>query len=92
MHNFYKTMFPERCMAVPAMFAPAHELGRYIHIVNAYCREAAYLHDPMTSSLWYLLDLLIETHSAIAPKSLFAGWLITISLNIVTCFNNNSII
>jgi hypothetical protein len=59
--------------AVPAMFAPAHELGRQIHIVNAFCREAEFQNDPLHDALWDALDELIEAHGEIAPKSLFAG-------------------
>ena len=58
---------------MPPMFAPAHELSRYIHIVNAYCREAEHIRDPVHDTLWDLLDELIEAHDQIAPKSLFAG-------------------
>ena len=58
----------ERTLSMPAMFAPAHELTRQIHIVNAYCREAEYLRDPMQDSLWDVLDELIEVHAQIAPR------------------------
>ncbi len=58
---------------MPPMFAPAHELSRYIHVVNAFCREAEHTRDPIHDTLWDLLDELIEAHDQIAPKSLFAG-------------------
>lgn len=58
---------------MPPMFAPAHQLDRQIHVINAYCREAEYLRDPLHHILWDLLDSLIEVHSQVAPKSLFAG-------------------
>ena len=55
------------------MFAPAHELSRHIHIINAYYREANFLKDPLEDSLWDILDELIMTYETLAPKSLFAG-------------------
>ena len=58
---------------MPPIFAPAHQLDRQIHVINAYCREAEYLRDPLHHILWDLLDSLIEVHSQVAPKSLFAG-------------------
>ena len=56
-----------------AIFAPVHELSRQIQIVNAFCREAEYLGDPIHDLLWDLLDELIEAHEKIAPQSLFSG-------------------
>ena len=47
-------------MSLPALFAPAHELSRQIQIINAYCREAELLDDPLQDTLWHLLDELIE--------------------------------
>ena len=58
---------------MPPLFAPAHELARQIHVINAYCREAELLEDPMQITLWDLLDELIDAHERVAPKSLFAG-------------------
>ena len=58
---------------LPPMFAPAHQLDRQIHVINAYCREAEYMRDPLHHILWDLLDSLIDIHSQVAPKSLFAG-------------------
>ena len=63
----------EHVLKQPAMFAPVHELSRQIQIINAYCREAEHLKDPIHDTLWDLLDELIEAHERIAPKSLFAG-------------------
>ena len=67
---FYAT---DQVLKMSPLFAPAHELGRQIHVINAYCREAEILRDPMQNSLWDLLDQLIEVHDQVAPKSLFAG-------------------
>lgn len=58
---------------MPAMFAPVHELSRQIQIINAYCREAEHLQDPIHDTLWDLLDELIDAHERIVPRSLFAG-------------------
>lgn len=55
------------------MFAPAHELSRQIQIINAFCREAEHLRDPIHDTLWDVLDELMEAHAQIAPRSLFAG-------------------
>ena len=63
----------EKCLTMSAMFAPAHELARQIHIINAYCREAEFLRDPLQNTLWDVLDEIIEAHTQVAPKSLFAG-------------------
>lgn len=65
-------LFAEKIQQIPALFAPAHELARQIHVINAYCREAEKLADPMQSTLWDVLDEVIDTHERIAPKSLFA--------------------
>ncbi|XP_013381613.1 uncharacterized protein LOC106152545 isoform X1 [Lingula anatina] len=62
----------EKCLSMPPIFAPAHELSRQIQIINAYCREAEYLRDPIHATLWDLLDELIEAHSQVAPHSVFA--------------------
>ena len=56
-----------------AMFAPVHEVSRYIHVINAYCREAEVHHDPLQNTLWDVLDQLIDVHTNVAPRSLFAG-------------------
>ncbi len=58
---------------MPPLFAPAHEISRQVQIINAYCREAEHLRDPIHDTSWDLLDELIETHEKIAPRSLFAG-------------------
>ena len=47
-------------MSITPLFAPAHELSRQIQIINAYCREAEVLDDPLQDTLWHLLDELIE--------------------------------
>lgn len=65
--------FTEKVLSMPAMFAPIHQVARYIHIINAYCREAELIHDPLRIALWNVLDELIEVHTNIAPKCLFAG-------------------
>ncbi|XP_067933350.1 uncharacterized protein [Watersipora subatra] len=62
----------EKSMSLPPLFAPAHELSRQIQIINAYCREAELLDDPLQDTLWHLLDELIEVHAQIAPRSLFS--------------------
>ncbi|XP_070562508.1 uncharacterized protein [Ptychodera flava] len=62
----------EYALSISPVFSPAHELARQIQIINAYCREAELLHDPIHDALWDLLDELIEAHSKIAPLSLFA--------------------
>ena len=49
--------------------APAHELSRYIHIINMLAREASAEKNPVGASLWTLLDELIEVHNRI-PRCL----------------------
>ena len=66
-------MSAEKSLSIPPLFAPAHELARQIHIVNAYCREAEHMRDPIHATLWDVLDELIEAHAQVAPRSLFAG-------------------
>lgn len=61
----------EKSLSTSPLFSPAHELARQIQIINAYCREAEYLGDPIHDTLWDLLDELIEAHTRIAPTSLF---------------------
>lgn len=53
--------------------APAHELSRHIQIINAYCREAEQLGDPIHDTLWDLLDELIEAHSNVSPHSIYSA-------------------
>lgn len=55
-------------MSLPAIFAPAHELSRQVQIINAYCREAELLSDPLRDTLWHLLDELIEVRYCITVK------------------------
>ena len=62
----------DQVMMMPPLFAPVPEIDRQIHVVNAFFREAQYLGDPLMGALWDLLDELIEVHSKITPKSLFA--------------------
>ena len=76
----------EKILLMPPLFAPAHELSRQIHVINAYCREAEYLQDPMQSTLWDLLDELIDAHERVAPKSLFAGIHVNINYRPVNQF------
>ena len=64
--------FVEKIQQIPPIFAPAHELSRQIHVINAFCREAEKLGDPMQGTLWDVLDEVIDAHEKIAPKSLFA--------------------
>lgn len=55
------------------MLTPAHELSRHIQIINAYCREAEQLGDPIHDTLWDLLDELIEAHSNVSPHSIYSA-------------------
>ena len=55
------------------MLTPAHELSRHIQIINAYCREAEQLGDPIHDTLWDLLDELIEAHSNVSPYSIYSA-------------------
>ena len=61
----------ESCYSSTEFLAPVHELSRQIQIINAYCREAEALEDPAHSSLWALLAEMVDTHSAIAPHSVY---------------------
>ena len=61
----------EQALSTMPLFSPAHEVARQIQVINAYCREAEYLGDPIHDTLWDLLDELIEAHSRVAPISLF---------------------
>eukprot|EP00042_Codosiga_hollandica_P042502 m.391219 g.391219 ORF g.391219 m.391219 type:complete len:499 (-) comp56345_c0_seq11:495-1991(-) len=61
----------ERNWNSPPLIAPAHELSRYIHIVNALCREAMKEQDFLSDSLWQLLDELIEAHNSVSPDCIF---------------------
>ena len=61
----------ESCYSSTEFFAPVHELSRQIQIINAYCREAEVLEDPAHSSLWALLAEMVDTHSTIAPHSVY---------------------
>lgn len=56
----------------PPIFAQVHDLAQQIKIVNVYCREAEYLGDALHGIMWDLLDEMIEVHSELAQKSLFA--------------------
>ncbi|XP_071800080.1 uncharacterized protein [Asterias amurensis] len=62
----------EHSLSTFPLFSPVHEISRQIQIINAYCREAEFLGDPIHDTLWDLLDELIEAHSHLAPISLFA--------------------
>lgn len=57
----------------PAMFAPVHMLSKQIQILNAYVREAEYLGDAIHGTMLDLLDEIIEVHSNLCQRSLFAG-------------------
>ena len=61
----------ERCYSSTQFFAPVHELSTQIQIINAYCREAEVLEDPMHPSLWGLLSELIDLHTELYPHSVF---------------------
>ena len=61
----------ERCYSSTQFFAPVHELSTQIQIINAYCREAEVLKDPMHPSLWGLLYELIDLHTELYPHSVF---------------------
>ncbi|KAK3090786.1 hypothetical protein FSP39_014618 [Pinctada imbricata] len=63
----------EKTQRYPAMFAPVHDLARQIQILNAYCREAEFLGDALHGTMWDLLDEMIEIHSKLTIRSLFAG-------------------
>ncbi|XP_052073966.1 uncharacterized protein LOC127711841 isoform X2 [Mytilus californianus] len=56
----------------PVMFAPVHTLSKQIQILNAYVREAEYLGDALHGTMLDLLDEIIEVHSNMCQKSLFA--------------------
>ena len=58
-------------MVAPTL-APAHELSHHIQIINAYCREAEQLDDPIHDTLWDLLDELIEAHSNVFSDSIYS--------------------
>ncbi|CAH1772877.1 unnamed protein product, partial [Owenia fusiformis] len=62
----------ERAVLAPPLFAPAHELARQIQVINAYTREAEMLDDQVHTTLLDTLDELIEIHSQVSPRSLFA--------------------
>lgn len=62
----------EQALTTSKLFSPAHEVARQIQIINAYCREAELLNDPIHDALWDLLDELLEAHATVAPFSLFA--------------------
>jgi len=57
----------------PVMFAPVHNLSKQIQVLNAYVREAEYLGDALHGTMLDLLDEIIEVHSHMCQKSLFAG-------------------
>ena len=61
----------EKCYSSTPFFAPVHELVRHIHIINVYSREAEVLEDPSHSSLWALLAEMVDTHSRLAPQSVY---------------------
>ncbi|XP_038067918.1 uncharacterized protein LOC119737550 isoform X2 [Patiria miniata] len=62
----------EHALSTFPLFSPVHELSRQIQIINAYCREAEYIHDPIHDTLWDLLDELIEAHTRLSAVSLFS--------------------
>eukprot|EP00118_Oscarella_pearsei_P026694 m.310298 g.310298 ORF g.310298 m.310298 type:complete len:639 (+) comp50751_c0_seq1:45-1961(+) len=58
--------------SVAPMLAPAHELSHHIQVINAYCREAEQMNDPVHDTLWDLLDELIEAHTNVSPQSIYS--------------------
>ncbi|XP_069126888.1 uncharacterized protein [Argopecten irradians] len=56
----------------PPIFAQVHDLAQQIKILNVYCREAEYLGDALHGIMWDLLDEMIDVHSDLSQKSLFA--------------------
>ena len=70
----------EKIIRMPVMFAPVHELGRHIHIINTYWREAEYTQDALHMVLWEVLDDLVEKHAELSTHSLFAGTVVVIPL------------
>jgi len=58
---------------IPNILAPTHQLANQIQVINAYCREAELLNDPLHSTLWATLDELIDVHNAVRPLSIFAN-------------------
>ena len=65
--------FAEKMYTYPVMFAPVHNLSKQIQVLNAYVREAEYLGDALHGTMLDLLDEIIEVHSHMCQKSLFAG-------------------
>ncbi|XP_062510031.1 uncharacterized protein LOC134186129 [Corticium candelabrum] len=63
----------EVCYHTAPMLAPSHELSRQIQIINAYCREAEQLGDPIHDTLWDLLDELIEAHNNVSSESIYSA-------------------
>ena len=59
--------------SIPSILAPTHQLANQIQVINAYCREAELLNDPLHSTLWATLDELIDVHNAVRPSSIFAN-------------------
>ena len=47
------------------MQAPAHELSRYIQIINVLAREASEQSDSLAAALWTVLDELIEAYNRV---------------------------
>ncbi|OWF42111.1 uncharacterized protein LOC110461556 [Mizuhopecten yessoensis] len=56
----------------PQIFAQVHDLAQQIKVLNVYCREAEYLGDALHGIMWDLLDEMIDVHSDLSQKSLFA--------------------
>ncbi len=61
----------EQCYSSTQFFAPVHELSRHVQIINAYCREAELLQDPMHPSLWALLAEMVDLHTELAPYTIY---------------------
>ena len=53
--------------------SPAHELARYIHIVNACFRDAEVEKDPLAAPLQDLLDELISLYNHVSHASIFGA-------------------
>ncbi|XP_060064768.1 uncharacterized protein LOC132545115 [Ylistrum balloti] len=56
----------------PPIFAQVHDLAQQIKVLNVFCREAECLGDALHGIMWDLLDEMIDVHSDLSQKSLFA--------------------
>lgn len=63
----------EHTLAAVPLFAPVHEIGYQVKVINAYSREAELIGDPTHDTLWDLLDELIEAHNHLTKISVFGS-------------------